>query len=235
MNEMQRMLRQVFRTKNQMTLAVSGTGSAGMEAAVVNLIEPGDSMVVCVNGVFGERMADVAERAGAKVTKRRAPLGRGLHARRSARRRWPRPSPRSSASSWPRLRPAPGSRSKRSRKLVHDAGALLLVDAVTSLGGVPVEVDALGHRRDLLRHAEVPELPAGPGAGLVQPAGDGRHPQPQDEGAELVSRRDDAGQVLGQRARLPPHRADQHDLRACTKPCGWSSKKGWKPASPGTC
>ena len=60
MNGMQQMLRSVLRTKNSMTMAISGTGSAGMEATVVNLIEPGDSMVVCVNGVFGGRMVDVA-------------------------------------------------------------------------------------------------------------------------------------------------------------------------------
>ena len=75
MDETQAMLRQVFRTQNQMTLAVSGTGSAGMETCVVNLIEPGDKMVVCVNGVFGGRMADVAERAGAVVTKIEKPYG----------------------------------------------------------------------------------------------------------------------------------------------------------------
>src|ERR1700719_2135202 len=59
MDETRQMLRDVFRTQNEMTLAVSGTGSAGMEAAVVNLIEPGDEMIVCVNGVFGTRMRDV--------------------------------------------------------------------------------------------------------------------------------------------------------------------------------
>ncbi|MCH7728978.1 MAG: UvrD-helicase domain-containing protein [Planctomycetes bacterium] len=63
MDRMQQMLRSVFCTQNEMTFAISATGSAGMEATVVNLIEPGDSMVVCVNGVFGSRMADVAERA----------------------------------------------------------------------------------------------------------------------------------------------------------------------------
>ncbi len=67
MDETRRMLRAVFRTQNELTLAVSGTGSAGMEAAVVNLIEPGDEMIVCVNGVFGTRMRDVAQRAGATV------------------------------------------------------------------------------------------------------------------------------------------------------------------------
>src|SRR5688500_17323961 len=75
MNGLQEMLRGLFRTTNPMTMAISGTGSAGMEATVVNLIEPGDSMVVCVNGVFGGRMLDVAERAGAKVTKVERPWG----------------------------------------------------------------------------------------------------------------------------------------------------------------
>src|SRR6516162_1622745 len=58
MNDTQEMLRRLFRTRNQMTFPVSGTGGAGMEAAVVNLIEPGDRMVVCVKGVFGQRMTD---------------------------------------------------------------------------------------------------------------------------------------------------------------------------------
>src|SRR5207247_6068301 len=69
MNGLQEMLRGLFRTKNQMTFVVSGTGSAGMAATVVNLIEPGDAMIVSVDGVFGARMVDVAARAGAQVTK----------------------------------------------------------------------------------------------------------------------------------------------------------------------
>src|SRR5256886_8393732 len=75
MNETQEMLRQVFQTKNTLTFPVSGTGSAGMETCVVNLIEPGDRMVVCVNGVFGQRMTDVAQRAGASVTTLERPWG----------------------------------------------------------------------------------------------------------------------------------------------------------------
>ncbi|MFM8286493.1 MAG: alanine--glyoxylate aminotransferase family protein, partial [Planctomycetaceae bacterium] len=75
MNETQQMLRQVFRTQNELTLAVSGTGSAGMETCVVNLVEPGDRMVVGVNGVFGGRMVDVARRAGAEVTVIERPFG----------------------------------------------------------------------------------------------------------------------------------------------------------------
>ena len=66
MDELQAMLRQVFQTSNELTLAVSGTGSSGMESCVVNLIEPDDKMLVCVNGVFGSRMADVAARAGSR-------------------------------------------------------------------------------------------------------------------------------------------------------------------------
>src|SRR5215207_8032632 len=75
MDKLQGGLRELFRTTNRMTFAVSGTGSAGMEATVVNLIEPGDSMVIGVNGVFGGRMTDVAARAGAKVTKVERPWG----------------------------------------------------------------------------------------------------------------------------------------------------------------
>ena len=69
------MLRYVFQTENRLTMAVSGTGSAGMEAVVVNLIEPGDTMLVCVKGVFGGRMVDVAGRAGAKVEVIERPFG----------------------------------------------------------------------------------------------------------------------------------------------------------------
>src|SRR5207248_4010890 len=75
MNETQELMRRTFKTTNKLTLPVSGTGSAGMETCVVNLIEPGDSMLVCVNGVFGQRMVDVAQRAGARVEKIDRPWG----------------------------------------------------------------------------------------------------------------------------------------------------------------
>jgi alanine-glyoxylate transaminase/serine-glyoxylate transaminase/serine-pyruvate transaminase len=141
MNQMQDMLRSVFRTKNQMTMAISGTGSAGMEATVVNLIEPGDAMVVCVNGVFGGRMADVAARAGANVTRVERPWGE-VFTPDDLKPILASAKPKvvgivmaeTSTGAWQPL--------EEISKLVHDAGALLLVDAVTSLGGVPVEVDA---------------------------------------------------------------------------------------------
>src|ERR1043166_8297708 len=66
MDDVQSLLRYVFETENRVTIPISATGSAGMEAALVNVIEPGDEVVVCINGVFGERMRDIIERAGAK-------------------------------------------------------------------------------------------------------------------------------------------------------------------------
>src|SRR5437870_13119832 len=69
------MLRQIFQTKNPLTFPVSGTGMAGMECVAVNLIEPGDEVIVCVNGVFGTRMKDVMERCGATVHAVEAPWG----------------------------------------------------------------------------------------------------------------------------------------------------------------
>ena len=140
MNDMQQMLRSTFRTTNPMTLAISATGSAGMESTVVNLIEPGDSMVVCVNGVFGGRMVDVAERAGDQVTRVDRPWGEVFEPA-DLKDALAKAKPKvvgivqaeTSTGAWQPL--------EEISKLVHDAGALLLVDSVTALGGVPVEVD----------------------------------------------------------------------------------------------
>jgi alanine-glyoxylate transaminase / serine-glyoxylate transaminase / serine-pyruvate transaminase len=142
MDEVQSMLRQVFQTTNHMTMAISGTGSAGMETCVVNLIEPGDRMVVGVNGVFGGRMAEVAERVGAEVTKIERPFGEVF-------------SPEEVAAAIKKSNPkvvgivhaetSTGAKQPLDEiaKIVHDAGALLLVDCVTSLAGIPVEIDRL--------------------------------------------------------------------------------------------
>src|SRR5688500_16386781 len=78
MDDVRTRLREVFRTKNEMTLAVSGTGSAGMETVFVNLIEPGDKVLVAVNGVFGGRMVDVAQRCGATVETIEVPWGQAF-------------------------------------------------------------------------------------------------------------------------------------------------------------
>ena len=86
MEEIKTMLRQVFLTQNEMTFPVSGTGSAGMEFCFVNLIEPGDEVIIGVNGVFGTRMCDVAERCGAQVTRVEAPWGNIIEAKQIADR-----------------------------------------------------------------------------------------------------------------------------------------------------
>lgn len=143
MNEMQEMLRLVFRTRNTMTLAISGTGSAGMEATVVNLIEPGDSMLVCVNGVFGGRMADVAQRAGAAVTKCERPWGE-VFSPNDLKEALAKSKPKVVGIVMAETSTGAAQPIDEISKIVHDAGALLLVDAVTSLGGMPVEVDRWG-------------------------------------------------------------------------------------------
>jgi len=141
LNDIRHMLQQVFATSNPLTLAVSGTGSAGMETCVVNLIEPGDAMLVCVAGVFGRRMKDVAERAGAKVTTVEVPWGQVVTAEQvqaAIREHGPFKvvgvvhAETSTGAAQP-IEPV--------SRIVHEAGGLLLVDAVTSLGGMEVDVD----------------------------------------------------------------------------------------------
>ena len=127
MDETQGLLRQVFRTENRLTMAVSGTGSAGMEAVVVNLIEPGDTMLVCVNGVFGGRMADVAERAGAKVTTIERPYGEVFdpeEVRAAVRKAGPKVvgivQAETSTGAWQPI--------EEIARIAHDAGAMIAVE-----------------------------------------------------------------------------------------------------------
>jgi len=140
MEEIKAMLRQVFITKNEMTFPVSGTGSAGMEFCFVNLIEPGDEVVIGVNGVFGTRMVDVAQRCGAKVTKVEAPWGRIIEPSQiAAALKTCRPKLVAivhAETSTGALTPV-----EEISRLAREAGALMLLDAVTSLGGCPVRID----------------------------------------------------------------------------------------------
>lgn len=140
MDQTQALLRSVFRTENRLTIAVSGTGSAGMEAVVVNLIEPGDKMLVCVNGVFGGRMVDVAGRAGAEVVAIERPYGEVFdpaEVGKAIKEHRPKVVGIVHAeTSTGALQPV-----DEIAKLVHEAGALIAIDTVTSLGGVPVEID----------------------------------------------------------------------------------------------
>jgi len=141
LNEIRDMLQVVFRTKNRLTLAVSGTGSAGMETCVVNLLEPGDKMLVCVNGVFGQRMTDVAERAGAQVTKLEVPWGQVFNADEvkaalDAYGPFKLVGIVHAETSTGAAQPLPPI-----SQVVHETGALFLVDTVTSLAGMEVDVD----------------------------------------------------------------------------------------------
>lgn len=129
-------LRQVFRTDNALTFPVSGTGSAGMEAAFVNFVKPGDPVVIGVNGVFGERMCDVASRCGADVVRVEAPWGEPIAARDLLDAH---PSPAIIAVV--HAETSTGVRNDVAPLADGKGDALLLVDCVTSLGGIPVEVD----------------------------------------------------------------------------------------------
>jgi len=140
MDRLQQSLRELFRTENPLTFAVSATGSAGMEATVVNLIEPGDSMVVCINGVFGNRMADVAERAGAEVTRVSRPWGEVFEVA-DLEEALNKAKPKVVGIVMAETSTGAAQPLEEISEAVRDAGAMLLVDSVTSLGGMPVEVD----------------------------------------------------------------------------------------------
>ncbi|MCI0331985.1 MAG: aminotransferase class V-fold PLP-dependent enzyme [Planctomycetes bacterium] len=140
MDELQSMLRDVFRTKNRMTMAISGTGSAGQEATVLNLVEPGERVMICVNGVFGGRLADMAERAGGDVTKIERPWGE-VFTVAEMKVALARVKPKvvaivmaeTSTGAWQPIEEVAAA--------VRDAGAMLILDTVTALGGIPVEID----------------------------------------------------------------------------------------------
>jgi alanine-glyoxylate transaminase / serine-glyoxylate transaminase / serine-pyruvate transaminase len=144
MNDVQGMLRAVFQTTNPFTIAISGTGSAGMEAALVNVIEPGDKVIVGVNGVFGTRMADIVGRCGGTLVKLEAPWGQVFPKERIDEAL--RKQGKVKAVALVHAETSTGAQQPLEGlgQLCHDHGALLVVDAVTSLGGVPVEVDRHG-------------------------------------------------------------------------------------------
>ena len=143
MDDVQSLLRYVFETENRVTIPISATGSAGMEASLVNVIEPGDEVVVCVNGVFGERMRDIIERAGARPLVVEATWGEAID---------PGKIKAALASAQPRALALVHAETSTGvlqdlsglADMAHEHGALLIVDAVTSLGGHPVGIDRTG-------------------------------------------------------------------------------------------
>jgi alanine-glyoxylate transaminase/serine-glyoxylate transaminase/serine-pyruvate transaminase len=143
MDDLQGMLRQALQTRNPLTLAVSGTGMAGMEACLVNLIEPGDRVVVCVAGFFGQRLVEVAGRCGGVVTTLEQRWGEVFDLDR-IRETLGKVRPKllaivhaeTSTGAW---QPLEGLGS-----LCREHDTLLVVDAVTSLGCIPIALDAWG-------------------------------------------------------------------------------------------
>ncbi|MFT7670024.1 MAG: alanine-glyoxylate transaminase/serine-glyoxylate transaminase/serine-pyruvate transaminase [Planctomycetota bacterium] len=143
MDQIRVMLRAVFQTENELTLPMSGTGSAGMETCMVNTIEPGDSVLVAVNGVFGTRMAEVARRCGAQVTEVAGEWGRAFDVqdlrKASAGNSFKLIAIVHAETSTGVLQDLGGL-----REMADECGALLMLDCVTSLGGLPVELDRFG-------------------------------------------------------------------------------------------
>ncbi|HQY56852.1 MAG: alanine--glyoxylate aminotransferase family protein [Nitrospira sp.] len=144
MNEIQALLRATFHTHNEFTIALSGTGSAGMEAVIANLIEPGDRAIVGVNGVFGTRLATMIERSGGIPIRIEAPWGTTIPLD-ALETELVRAAPvkavvlvhaETSTGAWQPLQDVGA--------LCRAHNALFIVDAVTSLGGIPVEVDTWG-------------------------------------------------------------------------------------------
>jgi len=140
MDDVQALLRYVFETQNRVTIPISATGSAGMEAALVNSIEPGDQVIVCINGVFGQRMLDIVERAGGKPIVIEAAWGEAfkldvLEATLNSS------DPRALAIVHAETSTGVLQDLSGLAEITHRRGALLIVDAVTSLGGHPVGVD----------------------------------------------------------------------------------------------
>ncbi|MCH2170951.1 alanine--glyoxylate aminotransferase family protein [Myxococcota bacterium] len=143
LDEVQALLRPLFGTENPMTLPLSATGSAGMEACLVNLLEPGDAVVVGVAGVFGNRMCDVAQRAGARVTRVETEPGTPLDASAmgdAIDRTQPRVVAFVHAETSTGVCQPVEEIAERARR----AGALVVLDCVTSLGGLPLNLDAWG-------------------------------------------------------------------------------------------
>lgn len=143
MNEIQDLLRMVFQSEEAVTIPVSGTGSAGMEASLANFVEEGDPVLICVNGYFGERLTDMARRYGADVSRLEAAWGEVFTAQQVEQALQARPAKLvaivHAETSTGALQPL-----DEIAEVAHRNGALLIVDAVTSLGGLPVRFDEAG-------------------------------------------------------------------------------------------
>jgi len=143
MDETMSLLRYVFQTENELTFPISGTGSAGMEACLVNLLEPGDRAVIGVNGFFGQRMAEIARRCGADVTVVEAPWGQAVDPQQIQRVLG---QGKAKVVAVVHVETSTGVLQPLEEviRISHEHGAVVLVDAVASLGGVDLPIDRWG-------------------------------------------------------------------------------------------
>lgn len=144
MDEMKSMLQYAFQTKNELTIPVSAPGSAGMETCFVNMVEPGDTVIVCKNGVFGERMKENVQRCGATAVMVEDEWGKPVDPDKLADAL--KANPKASTVAFVHAETSTGAQSDVAAltKLAHEHGCLVIVDAVTSLGGTPIKVDEWG-------------------------------------------------------------------------------------------
>jgi len=144
MDDVCEMLRMVFHTTNFMTVPISSTGTGAMETACANIIEPGDSMLVCRNGYFGIRLADIAERCGATVHVMDTPWGKAVDPQMLKDELKKRPGLKAVGVVHAETSTGVLSDMKELVEHIHESGALAIVDAVTSLGGHEVRMDDWG-------------------------------------------------------------------------------------------
>lgn len=144
MDEMKALLQYAFQTQNELTMPVSGPGSAGMETCFVNLVEPGDKVIVCQNGVFGGRMKENVERSGGTAVMVMDAWGSAVDPNKVEEALKANPDARMVAFVQAETSTGALSDAKTITEIAHQFGALSLVDAVTSLGGVPLKVDEWG-------------------------------------------------------------------------------------------
>jgi alanine-glyoxylate transaminase/serine-glyoxylate transaminase/serine-pyruvate transaminase len=138
------LLQYAFQTNNQLTLPVSAPGSAGMESCFANLVEPGDKVIVCQNGVFGGRMKENVERCGGEAVMVQDPWGRAVDPQKLEDALQVNPDAKLVAFVHAETSTGAQSDAKTLVELAHKHDCLAIVDAVTSLGGTPVKVDEWG-------------------------------------------------------------------------------------------
>lgn len=144
MDEVKAMLQYAFQTKNELTMPISGPGSAGMETCFVNLVEPGDKVIVCQNGVFGGRMKENVERCGATAIMVMDEWGSAVDANKVEEALKANPDAKIVAFVHAETSTGAQSDAQALCVLAHQYGVLALVDTVTSLGGTPLKVDEWG-------------------------------------------------------------------------------------------